>query len=249
MPDSQIEKKLLNRFVNVAVVLVFLGVAFIVWSSYLDENYSHTSFHTILERVGEIFLVVGTLQWFFDNHLRANFFEEVRLEIVGNERVAKSGICDFLENSRDANFRELFLSSKELAIGVNYSPRLIDNTIELIKERTKKRKKTTIFTIDKDSYARDFLKNDYPNASIDEGLARIDAFLDEFDANRKFVNILRFKTVLRYNFIKFDSRIWIVVGTNGLGRRPVPGFFVSIGSSWFEHFRIDIEKLMEGRCE
>ena len=196
--------------------------------------------------IGELLLIVGVLQWFFDRHVRATFFSEIREEILGSTQAAKSGICGFHRNSRDVDFDEYFRTSAGLIIAVNYSGKLIDNCFDLLKERTAKRLSTTIITIKPGTHAEEFLTADYSKSGdIATGLGKIDDMVKGLDPRNELISIVRVNTVLHYSFVQFDSRIWVVIATNGLGRRAVPGFFVSHGSPWFDHFREDIDLLME----
>ena len=65
------------------------------------------------------------------------------------------------------------------------------------------------------------------------------------DPDGSVIKMCAVDTVLRYSFISFDNRIWVVVGTNGLGRRNVPGFFVRKPGNWHKHYADDIERLLK----
>ncbi len=130
---------------------------------------------------------------------------------------------------------------------MNYSGKLIDNCIDLLKKRTNQKLKTTIVAVKEGSHAEEFLARDYSTQDIAAGLRKIKETALDLDPSSQHISIVHVATVLRYSFVKFDSRIWIVIGTNGLGRRAVPGFFVSNGTPWFEHFSEDIYLLLQRR--
>lgn len=232
----------------VALVLALLGIILIVLGNAIDFKYWKIDFGTNISGVGALLLVIGILQWFFDRHVRSDFFAEIREEILGDTQAAQSGICGFYENSKSVNFSEYFVSSTNLTIGVNYSGKLIDNCIELLADRTRKGNKTTIVTIKSGSHAQKFIEEDYSHANVEDGLKKIDDMVNGLDPEGKLIQIKRVPTVLRYSFVRFDSRIWIVFGTNGPGRRAVPGFYVSHGTPWHSHFEEDI-RLLLGRAE
>ncbi|CAM4045927.1 hypothetical protein BOMU111920_07870 [Bordetella muralis] len=234
-----------TKSIIVALALAIIGIVLIVLGNAIDLKYWKIDFGSNIAGVGALFLVIGILQWFFDRYVRSAFFAEVREEILGSTQAAQSGICGFYEDSKSVNFTEYFISSTDLTIGVNYSGKLIDNCIKLLAERTRKGNKTTIITIKTGGYAQKFIEADYSHANVEDGLRKIDDIVNSLDSERKLIQIKRVSTVLRYSFVHFDSRIWIVFGTNGPGRRAVPGFYVSKRTPWHSHFEEDIRLLLE----
>ena len=115
------------------------------------------------------------------------------------------------------DFSEFFLTSNNLTIGVNYSAKLIDNCIDLLRQRTLRKLETTIITIREGSPAEVFLAQDYGTNDIPVGLRKIDEIVSDLDPDDSYIRIVRVDTLLRYSFVRFDSRIWVVVGTNGPG--------------------------------
>ncbi|WP_156004206.1 hypothetical protein [Thiomonas sp. FB-6] len=234
----------------VVLLLALLGLVLIIIGNAVNFTYWDINFGQTIASVGALFLVIGVLQWFFDRYVRASFFSEIREEIVGNSRVAQSGIADFYIDSKSVVFNEFFATSSQITIGVNYSSKLIDNCIDLLRSRTENKKRTTIVAVKSGGDAAKFLIKDYSSADVEGGLRKIRELVAHIDANhadpsRRLIEILEVDTILRYSFVKFDGRIWIVIGTNGLGRRAVPGFFVSNGTPWFDHFEKDILMLLQ----
>lgn len=204
----------------------------------------------IISNVGALIFFVGVLQWLFDKFQRQQFFEEIRENMIESKSVLDSGISEFFRDSKDVNFEDVFLTSSDVVIGVNYSPKLIDNCISLIEKRLKGNKSTNIIHVKPQTEAAKFLEKDIPNSNIEQNIRKIYDYFSEYDDEmKKFVKISEINTVLRYSFVRFDSRIWIVVGTNGKGRRPVPGFMVKAESDWFVHFDDDIKRVIgESEC-
>jgi hypothetical protein len=114
-----------------------------------------------------------------------------------------------------------------------------------LKERVVRQLPTSILVVDPKCTAATFLAEDYGLADIAHGVNKILQIVKDLDPSTTYIKVILIKTILRYSFVKFDSRIWIVVGTNGLGRRAVPGFYVSQGGSWYSHFDDDIRLLMQ----
>jgi len=234
-----------SKSAEVALKLALIGLVAIVLGNAIEFKLWKIDFGQNLAGIGALVLIIGVLQWFFDRHVRSTFFAEIREEILGSSHAANSGICDFFANSRSVDFSEYFTTSSSLMIGVNYSGKLIDNCIDLLRERTAKELQTTIVAVRPGSHAETFLAQDYATADIPAGLRKIQELVEHIDPPRQYISVVHVATVLRYSFVRFDSRIWVVIGTNGLGRRAVPGFFVSSGTPWFNHFVQDIDLLLE----
>lgn len=228
-----------------ALSLVVLGLLLILVANTFNVTLLKVDIDNVVANLGALLLIVGVLQWLFDSSVRQSFFKEIRSEIIDYRGVAESGICEYHPDSKDVDFKDLFLTSSNLIVGVNYSSKLIDHSIELLGERTKSKKKTVIVCVKCGTPAEAFLEADYGNPGISSRIRKIIQVAREHDPSGEFVKIVRVPTVLRYSFIQFDHRIWAIPGTSGRGRRAVPGFFVKHGTSWFDHFRHDIEKLLE----
>lgn len=228
---------------NVALWLALGGTALVVLGNAIDWTIWRVNIGSQLANIGALLLVVGVLQWFFDRRVRHSFFLEVRREIVGSVHVAASGITDCYSDSKEVDFAEHFVSSQNVIVGINYSAKLIDNSIALLGERVNRKLNTKIILVDEKSEAAKFLAADYNMDDLQHGIKKIEQIVDQLDQARNYIQLTKVKTILRYSFVKFDSRIWIVPGTNGLGRRPVPGLFVTQGGDWYKHFADDIDRL------
>jgi hypothetical protein len=229
----------------VALGLVVSGLVLILIANTFDATVLKVDLASVMANTGALLLIVGVLQWLFDTSVRQTFFREIRSEIIDYRGVAESGICEYHPNSKDVDFRELFLTSSNVIVGVNYSSKLIDHSIEILGDRTRSKKKTVIICVQAGTPAETFLEADFGNPGIDGRIQKIIQVAREHDPSGEFVRIVRVPTILRYSFIQFDHRIWVIPGTSGRGRRAVPGFFVRHGTSWFDHFGHDIEKLLE----
>lgn len=228
-----------------ALFLGFFGLLLVLVANTFDATILKVDVDNSLANLGALLLIVGVLQWLFDTSVRQTFFRDIRSEIIEYKSVSESGICEYHHDSKDVDFRDMFLTSSNLIIGVNYSAKLIDSSIGLLGERARSRRKTTIVCVASDSPAELFLEKDFGGPGISDRIKKIIHVAREHDPSGEFIRIVRVPTVLRYSFIQFDHRIWAIPGTSGKGRRAVPGFFVRYGTSWFDHFRHDIEKLLE----
>lgn len=229
---------------NVSLWLALAGIVLVILGNAIDYTIWSISVGSQIANIGALLLITGVLQWFFDRKVRNSFFLEIKREIVGSSHLANSGISDCYSDSKNVDFTEHFISSKQVIVGVNYSAKLIDNSITLLKERVSRELHTKIAVVDPGSDAARFLAADYKLAEISHGINKIEQIVDDLDRNRTYIEIVKLKTILRYSFVSFDSRIWVVPGTNGLGRRAVPGFFVTCGGPWHNHFAEDIKLLL-----
>jgi hypothetical protein len=219
------------------LLLILIGNAF-------SLELVNVSIDSVLSNLGALLVVVGLLQWHFDNNLRFALFEQIRTEALASNRVIDSGICDYYEHSKDVDLKEFFVSSSDLIIGVNYSARLIDNSINLLDERVKSGKKTTVICILEGSTSATFLGKSYGIENIDGDIGKLKRKCKEIDPSGKMIEVIQIDSVLRYSFILFDSRAWIVFGSNASGRKSVPGFFVRRSGSWYTYFSKDVEQLV-----
>lgn len=238
-----------KSFHLVAAFMGMLGLAMIIAGGEIEYTFAKISVGSLLSNVGGLIFFVGVFQWLFDSYVRSDFFSEIRLEILGNRHVLESGISGYYEDSKEVSFVDTFITTDELIIGVNYSAKLIDNSIQLLKKRVKNRKKTTIVVVSPGSEASKFLAHDYKTENISGSIDKIREICRQYDPKSKYIKILGVDTILRYSFVLFDNRAWIVVGTSGAGRRAVPGFFVTYGGSWFNHYREDIKLLVKSGAE
>lgn len=228
-----------------ALILGIFGLILVLIANTFNTTLLKVDVDNSLANIGALLLIVGVLQWLFDTSVRQTFFQDIRKEIIEYRGVSESGICEYHEDSKDVDFKDTFLTSSTLIIGVNYSAKLIDSSIDLLGERARSKRKTTIICVASNSPAEIFLESDFGNPGISDRIKKIIQVAREHDPSGELIRIVRVPTVLRYSFIQFDHRIWAIPGTSGRGRRAVPGFFVRYGTSWFEHFRHDIEKLLE----
>ena len=228
---------------NIAWKLGAVGLFMILLSNTFNEEILKVDIDVILANLGALLLIVGILQFLYDVYIRKTLFQALISEILSDQRVAASGICEYRVDSKSITFTEEFLNSDKLIIGVNYSARILDHSLDLVHERVRLKKKMKIVHVKPNTIAARFLDDEYGDPKFDVRLKRLYDIVKEADPDGTIIDICAVDTILRYSFISFDSRIWVIVGTNGLGRRNVPGFFVRSPGSWYNHFADDIEKL------
>jgi hypothetical protein len=229
-----------------ATVLIIIGLVFILAANLFTLDLLHVHIEEISAHIGALILIIGLLQWLFDMFVREEFFNDIRDTIIEAQSVQRSGFCAFYSNSRGADFSELFLTSNSVVMGMNYSSRMIDACHGVLSRRTESNLPTRIVVLKEGSPAHKFLSEQLnADATIKGNLEKIASTVNDLDQGRGLITLMGSSTIFRYSFIRFDSRIWIVFGTNGLGRRDVPGFFVAHGSPWFNHFQDDVNRLLK----
>jgi len=70
----------------------------------------------------------------------------------------RNGLIDCLVNSKDVSEPEEWRKAKILVVGIHYSPRFVEDNIDLIKERIRNRRKTVICHVGVSTAASRYLK-------------------------------------------------------------------------------------------
>ena len=202
---SHMEKWMARSF---ACTLGFSGLALIIAGNAFSQQYLGIKLHHALANLGALLLITGILQFLYDRYFRKVLFQQLRSEMLGINRVADAGIFDYHDNSQNVNFAEQFLSSKNVVIGVNYSPKVIDNNIELVQKRMSQGGKITIAHVRPDTQAAQFLQHEYGGTPFIQRIEKLQQLINEQERHEELVTFVEVDTVFRYSFIQFDSRIW-----------------------------------------
>ena len=147
------------RAIAIALLLACVGLFLILLGGSFKYKFYNLDVQTLISNIGGLLLVVGILQWAFEYYIRNSFFRDVRSETLGLSQIVNSGLSDYRSDSKDIDFKEYFLSSKNCKIGVNYSPKLIDNCIRLIRDRFDRGLNTEIYVLDPKGSASKYLEN------------------------------------------------------------------------------------------
>lgn len=233
-----------SRTWNVTLSLGLIGLALILVANTFSVCILKVQIDNALANLGALLLITGILQQLYDTYVKKELFSAIRSQVINDSSVTESGISGYFEDSKNVDLTSDFVNSNNVVIGINYSSSLIRNLLDLIQQRVIAKKQLMIVHIAHPSMASKYLESDYESAHIDLEISKIKQIIDDCDPDREYISIRTIDTIMRYSFISFDSRIWIVVATNGAGRRKVPGFFVASPSSWYDHFRDDICRLL-----
>ncbi|HEX3756490.1 MAG TPA: hypothetical protein VHV26_15575, partial [Rhizomicrobium sp.] len=115
-----------SKRLSLLIRLGFLlaGLALMLGASLiLPERIGTLHLAEIITNLGAFFVATIAVQWAFDEKMRRELMNDVALYVLGNVNVVTSGICDFVQDTRDISYTDLILKSDRLIIGLHYSPR------------------------------------------------------------------------------------------------------------------------------
>jgi hypothetical protein len=220
------------------------------------NSYSWTTWniktHELLANVGALILVVGLLQWFFDEESRQQLIERI-ISAIGEyltrrDHFHRLGATECTADSKTITsepWAKDLIDAKSLAIGIHYSDSLIARFESIIRARIAQNKITQILHSDPNGLARTYLEKclSVP-VDLPSKVSRLqEVVATRFDESSK-VRMIQHSRVLRYSFIYSEEALWIIFLTNSDGYEPtLPAFKISSGSPLFEFFRRDIKDL------
>ncbi|MDE0364287.1 MAG: hypothetical protein OXP09_01795 [Gammaproteobacteria bacterium] len=193
--------------------------------------------------------VVVSAQWYYDNHTKRQLLIEVSKAAIAYTNVARSGISNFVEKTREIDYDELFSHSETIIIGFQHNPRVVDEYFTELQSRVTDGKETRILVSDQNGNAVTYLSKSLQDS--DHIIPEIRKVIDKTNAiNRvekaKQTLQLRFHdAVLTYSFVYSKDGVWIKAYRNSLGKSSPPGIFVRSASPLFEFYKQDIESLWE----
>ena len=133
-------------------------------------------------------------------------------------------------------------------IGLHYSPRIIEDNHRLLIQRAGQGKETIIIASSPHGAALNFLKRVREETDhVDGNVKKIVSLIREINKPpaKRPVRLLHHNEVLRYSFVLTDEQVWIKLYRNSRGLSNVPAFAVTAGTSLFDFFKADIERLIE----
>ena len=230
-------------FIITGLLLVIVGtnVPELRWLG-LDWNY-------FFSNLGLYVAVVVALQWVYDQHTRRDLLMEVTQAAISNTNVARSGIDDYIERTRDINYQQMFSNSQNITIGFHHNPRIIDQYITELEARMRLGKKTAVLLSNPDGRAMNYLsefedESNHLRPDIRKILGKL-AALNQIGDGEAPIKAKLHDTILRYSFVFSIEGVWIKPYRNSSGRATTPGIFVRSGSPLYEFYKRDIAELWE----
>jgi len=232
---------------------VIIGLVLILAGNAFTLVFLNIKVHELLANVGALFLLVGTLQWFFDEdsrqHLVSQVSETVRDYLDKRDRFATLGISDCLIDSKSISSPkvefDVFVDSNNFAIGVHYSDGTIVRYEKVINERIAQGRLTQIAYVSPTGTASKYLSSCLGHAvDIQQRISQLLELTKTRFAEPKLLELVSHDRVLRYSFVYSDQCIWIIFITNSNGYQPqVPALRLTANSELFEFFKQDIKSL------
>jgi hypothetical protein len=230
---------------NVKLILGFIGILLLAASTTFELTLMKVRLDHLLAEIGALLFVLAVLHFMFEMRLRDEMLKEVSAAVLGNERLHGAGLEDCMMSSRDVKEPTHWETCSNLTIGVQYSPRFIEDSHWLIEKRAVAHRHTTILVMDEESPAARYLQESKTGiADVRGGVTRIRQLVDSAAKDNKgYVTIKKHDRVLRYSFIHTDEFIWIKFYTNSNERTLTPAMKIRAGTPLFEFFSADIARL------
>lgn len=235
--------KLLSQ--NIKLVLAIVGIALIALSNAFHAVFLNVDLARLAAEVGALLLVLGVLHFMFEFRLRREMLKEVSTAVLGDERLHNSGLADYLTDSKDVEDSDQWAVADTLTIGLQYSPRFVEDFNGLIARRAAAGKRTKILVLNGNSAAAKYLKESRTGiADIEGSVGKIHAIIQGAVTSRpEYVSIITHDRVLRYSFIRTDESIWIKFYANSNARVTVPALKVRVNTPLYDFFDADIDRL------
>ncbi len=222
------------------LVLICLGAA-------LPSDWHGIKLADVSTELGSFVIATFFVHWIFEIKAKQELMIDISKWVIGNEQVSNSGICDFVNSTKQIDYGDMLASSDELIIGLHYSPRFIEDYQSQLLMRAQEGKPTTVALIQNKCAALKYLKDiRQEDKHIEPNLAKIDKIIADINAQAKSpIDVIRHETVLRYSFVKGAGRIWLKFYLNSRGIAKTPGIQLKQGAPLYELISSDIDKLLQ----
>jgi hypothetical protein len=230
---------------NIKLILGFVGLLFVAAATTFHRTFLKVEIDRLLAEIGALLLVLGVLHFTFELRLREEMLKEVCAAVLGHGRLHESGLADCLMNSRAVSEASHWEASNSLTIGIQYSPKFVEDFHWLIEKRITANKYTMIMLMDENSAAAQYLKDSKTGiADVLRGVSRIRQIIGKAAQGKTpYVRITTHTKVLRYSFVRTEESIWIKFYSNSNVRTTVPAIKVRAGTPLYSFFDADIERL------
>jgi len=204
--------------------------------------------HLIIKLMGEIgglFMTVSVLHALFEQDVKEEMLKEISENVLSNENLRRSGICDFQEDAShiDDISRKHLEKTNKLIMGANYAESFYKRKLPILEERSKNNRQTTILLLKADSSAARYL-NENGEPHVKEKVDNTLQLLKQRNTDN-LLTILQYSVLLRYSFIATDECLWFTFFTNTGNASGVPALKITADSSLYNVFMKDIETLIK----
>lgn len=239
-----------NSTVRTTLLLCVIGLVLIIAGMAIDKKILNIKIQDVCSNLGALFLIIGTLQWFFDENSRQGLMDQINERLDQRERLRTLGVDRGLKNSKEIGAEDQDVSdlknAERVVIGVHYSDGTIVRFENVIRSRLEKKKVTQILHSDPaGTKAKHFLENSLAtpvNLQVKIGQFK-QVMNSKFSADPN-LQLIAHDRVLRYSFVYCEKFIWIIFMTNSSAYVPqVPALKVHAGTPLFNFFFEDIRGL------
>lgn len=249
MNDDGLPRQRTSRLVasNVHYRLLLVGLVLVVLSHVFDASLLKVDLDEALANVGVLVFMAGGVQWLFDTSMREQLYQEIASLTIKNVRVGTCGITDVIPSSRDVDYSDEIRQSSKLIVGLNYTPRILEDYIDDFRERARNGLTTVMLVLNKNSPAAHFLASVQGEVGhIDPNLRKLENIVSELNAIKPGTVTLKYHgSVLRYSFVSSDACLWIKLYRNSTGRARIPALQLKPETLLHSYFSQDIEALTE----
>jgi hypothetical protein len=243
---SDLKSKLTTR--NLAII----GIVLIAAGNAFSWTIANVKIDQLISNLGALILVVGVLQWFFDEESRQRLIDRINVQIEGylakRDNLTRLGATECTIDSKSIvsqPWADELIEARTLAIGIHYSDGVIVRFETIIRARMAQNKITQVIHSDPNGLGRSYLEGclSIP-VDLEQKVARLQQLVaTRFEQSSK-IRMISHKRVLRYSFIYSERAIWLIFLTNSDGYEPaLPAFRIAGGTPLFEFFKRDIADL------
>lgn len=239
-----------KRLMVIGFFLIFLGNLF-------KYKILEVDLHALVANIGALLLVVGVMQWYFDEEGRRliiddikgtleNCFNEQASSLIKKDGVFAGGVVGFLANSKDLHGDEFCNQLREVdrfVIGVHYSDGFLTRFKELIESRLKLGKEVALHRVRLNGAAQNYLQHWHSGTDVLSNLKKQDGVIDKISQSSA-IEITDSDVVQKYTFIYTEKFIWIIFSTSSIGYvSSMPALRVQAGSPMYNFFKNDIKNM------
>jgi hypothetical protein len=233
--------------------LILIIVSLVLHHEVHIDSHLYELFVKLVGEVGGLFLVVSVLHWMFEHGVRQEMLKEISEFVLGNERLRKSGLIDFQQDSslvdKSSEENNHWQNAEKFIICAHYPEEFFREEIAVIRHRCESKKETVILLLDPNSpgaqYQQTIDGNEIPD--IADKIQRIENLLTNpkhIGNYQGYVKVLKHPQILRYSLILTEEYAWVNFYTNSNYLTVVPALKVQEGTLFYQFLIDDLDKLI-----
>jgi hypothetical protein len=227
-------------------LIIVVGLMFwVVGSNIHDVHFFAVDIGPTLAELGFLISVLTLFHWIYESKVRDEIVQDIVVAATGSNRLAGSGMVDYVPNARKIEYAPDLLQAKSVIVCVHYSPRFLEDNFPIIAGRSKGDQRTTVVALKEESASLQYLLSARgEHDHIQPNIRKIRSLVERLKDAGANVELVEHDTILRYSFVKMDGTIWLKFYRNSPGMAEIPAVRVREGSSLFEFLDEDISSLI-----